>query len=352
MTVDDPTDDGPGDGEEMSGLPCIDLFSGAGGLSLGLRDAGFQVIAAVEIDRDAVQTYASHHPTVNQHDVHIAKVSFRHLRGQIALVAGGPPCQPFSSGGKRLSTADDRNAVPDYIKVLKDVEPPAFLLENVPGLAVGARGLYLASVKAEIEAIQQLGYKVTYKVINAADYGVPQKRRRLIMVGLRGHREFSFPLPTHGSGRPLPYVSAGSKVDPREPVGEPNPSVVTYAKRPDLRPNPYDGHVYNGGGRPIDLLRASHTILASAGGNKTHWLDAQAIAIEYHQHLMSGGLPRTGVVPGARRLTVEESALLQTFPSEVRFHGTRSSRYTQVGNAVPCLLAQILADAIREQLPD
>jgi DNA (cytosine-5)-methyltransferase 1 len=224
-------------------------------------------------------------------------------------------------------------------------------MENVPGLVVGTRRAYLESVRAQIEALVDLGYAVTWRVLNGADYGVPQNRRRLFMVGLRSAC-FRFPSPSHGPEVGTPHVASGSVVTPTRVVGHPNPSIVTYAKRPDLRPSPYDGHVYNGGGRPIDLARPCHTILASAGGNKTHWLDGGDVVQAYHAHLLAGDGPREGVVPGARRLTVTESAMLQTFPPEVVFHGSRSSQYSQVGNAVPVLLARVLGEAIRAQLGD
>lgn len=135
-------------------------------------------------------------------------------------------------------------------------------------------------------------------------------------------------------------------------MGHPNPSIVTYARRPDLRPNPYDGHVYNGGGRPIDLSKPAPTLLASMGGNKTPWIDTLGIVPEYHAHLVSGGAPRTGQVPGARRITVEEAALLQTFPPGMYFAGRRSSCYRQIGNAVPPLLAQAIGSGLLRQLND
>jgi DNA (cytosine-5)-methyltransferase 1 len=138
-------------------------------------------------------------------------------------------------------------------------------------------------------------------------------------------------------------------VKKNKPLGEPPSCPVVYAKYPDLRPSPYAGHLYNGGGRPINLSKPSHTILASAGGYKTHWVDTQDVAVEYHEHLMGGGKPRPGTVPGARRLTVEESALLQTFPRDLVFAGSRSAQYTQVGDAVPPLLAEALGRAVVEQ---
>jgi len=185
--------------------------------------------------------------------------------------------------------------------------------------------------------------------VSAADYGVPQRRRRLIIIGMR-EGEFWFPKPTHGSEGVFPYVASNTVVDKHRPLGEPPDCPVVYAKYPDPRRSPYAGHVYNGGGRPLDLAGPCHTILASAGGYKTHWVDTQDIAPGYTAHLMAGGMPRDGTVPGARRLTIEESALLQTFPPEMEFAGSRSSQYTQVGDAVPPVLARVLGEALRNQL--
>jgi DNA (cytosine-5)-methyltransferase 1 len=117
-----------------------------------------------------------------------------------------------------------------------------------------------------------------------------------------------------------------------------------------LRPSPYAGQVYNGGGRPVDPEGPCHTILASSGGYKTHWIDTLGVAPEYHAHLKKGGSPREGEVPGARRLSVEECVRIQTFPDDLIFHGKRSSQYTQVGDAVPVILAQVLASSVFFQL--
>lgn len=329
----------------MTALPAIDLFAGAGGLSLGLAASGFETVAAVEHDADACSTFRTHHPGAKVVEGDIAHVDLRPFRGSVALVAGGPPCQPFSVGGKRLSQDDHRNGLPQFLRAVDEVRPPAVLMENVPGLTVGRQRAYLDQF---CERLTSLGYEVRRAVLHAADLGVPQHRRRLLVVGLRGHG-FDFPPPTHGPGNVAPHRAAGSVVGVA-PAGEPNPSVVTYARRPSLRPNPYHGHLYNGGGRPIDLDRPCPTLLASMGGNKTPWVDGAGIVPEYHRHLASGGGPRRGQVPGARRLTVQEAATLQTFPADVRFAGSRSSRYRQVGNAVPPLLAEHVGRALSAHL--
>jgi len=184
--------------------------------------------------------------------------------------------------------------------------------------------------------------------LNAADFGIPQKRRRLFVVGMRHHR-FEFPDSTHGPGRKHPHVAVRN-VLPWHQIGEPNLSKVFYAKTPDIRPSPFDGHVFNGGGRPIDRTKPCHTILASAGGNKTHFFDELGLVPAYHRSLKTGGTPRKGTLPGARRLTVLESAIIQTFPEDTVFAGTRSAQYRQVGDAVPPLLATVVGNAIASQL--
>jgi DNA (cytosine-5)-methyltransferase 1 len=326
--------------------PAIDLFAGCGGLSIGLGRAGFSVEAAVEIEAEACATFAALHGDAALFDTDIATVDFRPFRGEIRLVAAGVPCQPFSSGGKRLAAADPRDGFPQLLRAVREIRPDAVLVENVAGLSRGSRQRYFASI---VHALEDIGFTVAWELVNAADFGAPQKRLRLFLVGLRG-RAFRFPEPTHGPERRRSWVPAGSVISIDNVIGEPNTSVVTYARKPDIRPSPYDGHVFNGGGRPVDLTKPSHTILASAGGNKTHWIDTLGVVPAYHARLVAGDQPLEGEVPGARRLTVAESALLQTFPPGAVFTGARSSQYTQVGNAVPPRLAEALGRALADQL--
>jgi DNA (cytosine-5)-methyltransferase 1 len=325
----------------VTNMRALDIFSGAGGLSIGLEQAGFQIVAGAEWDRDACETFAKAHPAADVIEGDVNAVPFRRWRDDVDVLVGGPPCQPWSTGGKRLGEADPRDGWPAFLRALSDVRPRAFVAENVAGFAVGARKERFGSLIRELEA---LGFRVVASVVNAADYGVPQRRRRLLIVGLRDG-PFEFPAASHGPGRALPWVPAGDFIG-TEPIGVPNPSQVRFARSPDIRPNPYDGHVYNGGGRPIDLARPAPTLLASMGGNKTPWVDGNCVVPEYHAHLAAGGAPRAGVVPGARRITLEEAALLQTFPTGMQFAGTRSSCYRQIGNAVPPALAKVVGTSL------
>jgi DNA (cytosine-5)-methyltransferase 1 len=319
---------------------AIDLFCGAGGLSLGLEEAGFKTVFAVDNDPDACQTYRSLFPNVVPSTGDIRDVDFANWKG-VDLVAGGPPCQPFSTGGHRRGRHDDRDLLPDFVRAVLAMRPQAFLLENVPGLASPVHHKYLAEVLAPLTAD---GYSIFGPyVINAADYGVPQSRRRLFIIGAT---EGQFVLPDPGAGNPR----AAGEVLTALPNGTPNHSKIVYAKTPDLRPNPYHGQLFNGGGRPIDLERPAPTILASAGGNKTHFIDCGGWVPPYHRHLMQGGKPRIGELPEARRLTVTECALLQSFSKPMTFCGARSSQYAQVGNAVPPRLAATLGEAVMTAL--
>jgi len=321
---------------------AVDLFCGAGGLSVGLEMAGFRCICAVERDADAADTYSSAHPHCVLHRTKVEELHFGHLRGEVHLVAGGPPCQPFSSGGKRLGPSDERDMIPEFLRVVREVGPLMVLMENVPGLVAAESGKYLGALLHELEG---MGYATSTQVLSAAAFGVPQRRRRLFVAGSR-IAGVSFPVATHGPGTSRPYIVAGEVLDAAHPMGEPNTSKVVYAKRPDIRPSPYDGHLFNGGGRPINPSDLSPTVLASAGGNKTPFLDPLGMVPVYHRELLRGGPPREGQVPGARRITAEEAACLQTFPRDYVFAGSRSSRYRQVGNAVPPLLAYHVGRAL------
>lgn len=327
-------------------LEVIDLFAGAGGLSLGLEAAGLSVCAAVEHDSAACETYRANHPGAKVLEGDIAEVDFASIRGAFAVVAGGPPCQPFSVGGKRLAQDDARNGLPQFVRAVRELRPAAFVMENVPGLVHGLRAAYFAQVVSQLES---LGYATSWAVLQAAHYGVPQLRQRLFLVGSRGRRP-QLPLPTHGGPSGRPVRAAASALDPARPRGRPNRSLVTYARRPSLRPSPYHGQLFNGGGRPIDPGRPAPTLLASMGGNKTPWVDTLGLVPEYHAHLMAGGEPRQGVVAGARRISVEEAAALQTFPAGTVFEGPPSVQYRQVGNAVPPLLARAVGRSVLEVL--
>lgn len=318
---------------------AIDLFAGAGGLSLGLKEAGFETVMALDNDEDACATFRHAMRSASVINADARPLSFSRWRG-VDLVAGGPPCQPFSTGGLRRGYADGRDLLPTFVRAVLEIAPRSFILENVPGLASKRHEGYMRDVLGPLFERYRVAGPV---LLNAADFGVPQGRKRIVVIG---SRDATPQIPSGDANRRVP---AGCVIDAK-PIGKPNLSRVVYAKTPDLRPDPYHGQLFNGGGRPINLEKPAPTILASAGGNKTHFLDLGRRVPAYHDYLMRGGKPLVGDLPEARRLTVEESALLQTFPPSMVFSGARSSQYMQIGNAVPPMLAQWLGIIVAETM--
>ncbi len=323
---------------------AIDLFSGAGGLSLGLKVSRWNVTAAVEFDVHAAASHELNFEKTRQLCTDVRNIDFRQFRG-IDLIAGGPPCQPFSVSGKRLGSEDVRDMVPEFIRAVRESEPRAFMMENVAGLAGAQFSEYLSD---RIEELQALGYCVFSKVLNAASFGVAQNRQRLFLVGLKTSAKlgvFSFPEPSHGPTSLRPYETV-NKILKNVPEDTPNNAKVVFCKNPVLRASPFAGMMFNGKGRPINLDGLSHTIPASAGGNRTHIVDTLGITKKYHAELLAGKKPRVGEMEGVRRLTVRESARVQSFPDDFIFTGKQSTRYSQVGNAVPPKLAAAVAKSV------
>jgi DNA (cytosine-5)-methyltransferase 1 len=232
--------------------------------------------------------------------------------------------------------------LPEFVRAVREIEPSVFLMENVVGLVTGKNLPYLKEKVAELEA---LDYSVKVQVLNAADYGVPQQRRRVIVLGSRRGVP-RHPVPTH-DGVLQDRVSARAALE-GAPCDLPNNAITTYAKTPIIRPSPWAGMLVNGGGRPINLDEPSQTIPASAGGNRTHIVDRDGVLLEYHSILLNGGKVRSGIVKGVRRLTLRESARLQSFPDDFLFLGERSAQYRQVGNAVPPLMAKAIGESLLE----
>lgn len=329
-------------------LTAIDLFAGAGGLSLGLRQAGWKVAAAIEYDEHAMATHHANFADVEHHHCDVRLIDFRRFR-DVDLIAGGPPCQPFSVSGKRMGSNDVRDMVPEFVRAVREARPRAFLMENVPGLAMAKFDEYLLAQTSELHL---LGYTVFKKVLCAADFGVAQNRRRLFLVGVRSDQKgesFEFPTATHGPSTERKFRTVAEALQ-GAPADLPNRAKVVFCKNPVLRRSPFAGMMFNGKGRPLDGNGLGHTVPASAGGNRTHIIDPLGLIPEYHAHLLAGKKPRTGQMEEVRRLTVRESARLQSFPDSFEFLGGQSSRYSQVGNAVPPKLAEAVVARVAVSL--
>jgi len=335
---------------------------------LGLEAAGYNTTVAVEFDAKACETLRANRdwPVIHA-DIHSDEASTPRLlatanlrEGDAALLVGGPPCQPFSKSGywasgdaRRLS--DPRaSTLDEYLRVLRDAKPQAFLLENVPGLAFSGKSEGLDFLQRSIEAINKEArtqYSFQYAVINAADYGVPQSRQRVFVVGHREGKEFVFPAPSHRppssdaelfpSGQPT-YLTAWDAIGDLE--DDDDPSLRLSGKWASLLPTIPEGqnylfHTNRGGGRPIFGWRRRYwSFLLKLAKNLPSWtLAAQ---------------PGPAIGPfhwRNRKLSARELCRLQTFPKGYRIGGNRTDAQRQLGNAVASAVAEKLGIAMRSQ---
>ena len=250
---------------------------------------------------------------------------------------------------KKQGERQIRDMVPEFVRVVEETRPKAFLMENVAGLKAARFNAYL---EARILELYELGYVVFSKVLTASDYGVAQNRKRLFLVGIRvdaQRQAFEYPTATHGPSAKAKYLSV-REVLKGVPHDVPNMAKVVFCKNPVLRSSPFAGMMFNGKGRPLNLDGLAHTIPASAGGNRTHILDPLGVITAYHATLRAGKKPRSGQLEEVRRLTVRESARIQSFPDRFSFLGRQSSRYSQVGNAVPPKLASVVIQSVGRAL--
>lgn len=333
---------------------AVSLYSGAGGLDLGFVRAGFQIRWAIDNDACAVETYnANLTPNATCDDV-LSTDPPNEI--DPTLVIGGPPCQGFSVIG-RMDPEDPRSRhVDHFFDVVQGIAPRAFVMENVKALAESPR--WAAVRKRLLARATALGYEPQLFVLNAQDYGVPQSRERMFLIGIQDE------IPT----RPEPSTAAcpptvRSALEPLPRFGEPGNDLsctarVIPASKPVMRPTAHRGSLlFNGSGRPLNLNGPAKTLPASMGGNATPIIDQDELehgtepwVISYHRHLLEGKPPLKRTPSRLRRITVQEAAALQTFPPGWTFAGPRVAQYRQVGNAVPPLLAEAVARSVREVL--
>jgi DNA (cytosine-5)-methyltransferase 1 len=339
-------------------LRGLSLFTGAGGMDVGFIHAGIQVVMANELMSHACDTYATNHPGVKllRGDINDYMDSF--TDGVADIIFGGPPCQGFSVAGK-MNPDDERNQlIWTFLNVVERVQPHTFVMENVKALGALEKWRYVR--QDFIERTRNIGYCCDFFLLNAADFGVSQNRERVFFIGsqkpydsidfekvLNNYKEKPRTLRQLFSTLP----SAGSDANPLTCTAK-----ISLASNPVMRKSPYAGMLFNGMGRPLNLESVSTTLPASMGGNKTPIIDTHLLADaeahdwvrEYHAKLW-GGTGQAQFAPAPeqlRRLTIVESAAIQSFPADYVFCGTKSAVYTQIGNAVPCRLAQRIAEAV------
>lgn len=365
----------------MDCLSLISLFTGAGGLDLGLERAGFQPVVCVDKNEECAQTVKHNRDwkflQSDIHDLETQKIlSEAGLNtGDIDLLAGGPPCQPFSKAGYwaegDVERLDDPRAttLDAYLRVLEHTRPKSFLLESVAGIAYDRKS---EGVKLLQDTIQEINnkhgtdYTIQFRQLNTADYGVPQERKRVFFIGFRDGTRFSFPPPTHrrldrgnahenSSGQTIQELNLGDLERPmtvwdaigdlQEPLSEEDLEITS--KWGDLLPSIPEGcnyqfHTPRGDGRSL------------FGWRRRYW----NFLLKLAKRFPSWTIPAN---PGAatgpfhwenRKLSTREMCRLQTFPDEYEVVGDRRSAQRQVGNAVPCAIAELLGKKIHSKLDE
>ena len=382
---------------------------GAGGLGMGLGRSGFSHELVADRDGHACATIRANQTSAHRvvegwplRECDVRDLNYRSLGTEIDLVSGGPPCQPFSLGGKHHGPLDKRDMFPEAIRAVRELAPRAFIFENVRGLQRPAFSRYLEYIRdhfafpeltardgeswmdhaarlrqhqAATNGHAGLSYRVSLRILNSADFGVPQKRDRLIMVGFRSDLgvEWSFPKPTHSLDALLWEQWVSGAYWERHGIEQPNRAAIPNGFRlrtarfqgfdfpPPLRPwrtvrdalvglpdpeflsfdcKQISNHRYQPGARPYP-------------GHTGSSYDEPAKVLKAGDHGVPGGENMLARPDGTfRYFSVREAARLQTFPDDFRFPGSWTESMRQIGNAVPVLLGHVLGEAIRSRLEE
>jgi DNA (cytosine-5)-methyltransferase 1 len=347
-------------------LRVVDLFAGSGALSIGLAQAGFRIATAVESDPQAAATYSAAHPEtilINRDIRHLSAKEIRgRLRGQVDLLAAGPPCQGFSIKGQRRSDHPGNAMLAEVIRVTGQLRPRALLVENVVGLTSLSGGWYFDRLVTGIERIAtECGgqYDVDYRVLNAVDYGSPQQRRRLFIVAVEPGLQWKWPDETSELGDLTVWDAIGDL--PTDScivgVGIPYPPAIElshYAaalRSQGLVLNHHTKRLEETRQRRLAALeqgqdRRSLPAELATGGHETKYRRLRADAPSPTLTAHMGKDLSDFIHPFQQRtLTVREAARIQGFPDDIEFIGSQASQFRQIGNAVPVPLARALGQA-------
>ena len=358
----------------------LDLFAGVGGLSFGFaHDNEFEIVAANEILENMAKAYSLNHPSVRMYNKDIKDFSILDLEqdlnikeGGIDIVVGGPPCQAYSTVGKRLIDDPRGKLFQEYFRIINELRPKLFVFENVKGLLSMQGGSLFKQI---ISLFESIGYNVSYKLLNAADFGTPQIRERVIIVGTLSSKIFEFPHPTHYNpeeGATLfsdlkPYVTLGEAIGDLG-ILQNGGSSKTYACEPlnDYQklmwlnaPNEIMDHevpknnekmvrlmeALPDGGSPEDV---PEELRPSSGFKNTYcrlWWNKPCTTIT--RNLGCPSSSRCIHPKQARSLSTREGARIQGFPDTYKFYGPRGDKNLQIGNAVPTFLSTAIKDAIK-----
>ena len=335
-------------------MNAIDLFAGCGGLSKGFMDAGFDIIVGVDNDQDALNTFALNHNGAKPLNADLSKQEtfdeIKRIAGDrtIDVIIAGPPCQGFSTIGKRISSDpekrkafDPRNTLfREYIRVLNCLKPKFFLMENVQGLLTRDKGRIFEEIK---ETFKKTGYEFNYVILNAADYGVPQIRNRVFFFGNRVGVKMEPPSPCCDGTDEHPYKTVGEAIGDLADLSDDLEFNHVALKHGEINLRRY-ALIPEGGRLPEDQL--PEELYRKNFGNTFKRLHRDKPSLT-----MVPGHNAFPIHPWLNRsLTVREAARIQTFPDDYVFVGPRQKQCMQVGNAVPPVMAQCWAKYLKEEL--
>jgi DNA (cytosine-5)-methyltransferase 1 len=380
-------------------MRSVELFAGGGGLAIGLERAGFNPNTIIEFNKDACRTLRLNYLTDgDQHlfEGDIGKFDYSSIKGSpIKLVSGGPPCQPFSLGGNHKAFNDDRDMFPQAVRAIRELKPQAFIFENVKGLLRKSFAEYFEYILLQLQYPSQeregceswlkhlsrlekhhtsnhkpeLGYKVVFRLLNSANYGVPQKRERVFIIGFRSDLDigWSFPEPTHTedalfwnkwiSGEywrqhDIPQPEANEKIKnkaerllkkygmfrPTEQAWSTVRDALSDIPHPQLKQSNLKNHEFKDGARTYP-------------GHTGSYIDEPSKTLKAGAHGVPGGENMIRYEDGSvRYFTVRESARIQTFPDDYILEGSWGEAMRQLGNAVPVKLAQTIGESVNAAL--
>ncbi len=385
-------------------MRSVELFAGAGGMAIGLANAGFNHAAVIEWNPDACETFRENkrHHTHHVEEWPLWEGDVRHfdyggLGGEVMVVSGGPPCQPFSICGKHKGYMDERDMFPQAVRAVRELRPKAFIFENVKGLMRETFSTYFEYIHLQLthpSVMRRKGepwrehrerlekhhtsrqtrseYNVVFRLLNAADYGVPQKRERVFLVGFRADLgvQWTFPGETHSEDGLLSAKWITGEYWSRHDVPKrqrPKPEDRLAARVEKLK----RGALFADGIAPWLTVRdaisdlpdperfannnvANHRFNPGARSYTGHTgspLDEPAKTLKAGDHGVPGGENMLARPDGSvRYFTVREAARLQTFPDDYIFHGAWSEAMRQLGNAVPVRLAEVVASSVAKTL--
>lgn len=354
----------------MTKYKIIDLFAGVGGLSFGFSKIEyFDIIFANEIEKDISIAYTMNHPQVKMLNCDISSLTEEIIRdtlnGQkIDIVIGGPPCQSYSTLGKRKM--DDRaNLFMQYKRILGIVHPKAFIFENVTGILSMDNGNLFKNIQKEFS---ELGFNLKYKILNAVNFGVPQQRERVFLVGFKGENTFEYPIPTHGDGL-KPYVTLEDAIGDLPELSSGESSTKYNSDKSNdflsfVKQNSTELLEHNAPKNGEHLIRLMNALKdgqskddlpkelrpKSGYGNTYAKLWWKKPSTTITRNFACPSSSRCIHPRDSRAMTIREGARLQSFPDNYKFYGSDNMKRLEIGNAVPPLLSLAIAKEMLKAL--